>query len=272
MTSWNDLRYFLRMSLEKQIRSFLKQTLRQREITYSELADELKVSEPTVKRLMAGQRISINDLEKICLFLGISPTELLQMANKDNAEFTTLTYEQEEFLCLHPKIDYLFMRITFGFKVDQVAQDLNFSEIETENALCKLEKIGLIKVGKKRNVLIRKRSPFHWIPDGPFEKKYRFSFLRAASLRLEELLFLEKPGSIAEAFELYLCQENQDKLVREIKELISRYKKITKIDQVTTPVNSLRPMTVLLGATQFNTWEKILVKSPTLAGGRNDEL
>ena len=55
----------------------LKQSLRQKKITYQMIAAHLQLSESTIKRLFAEQDISIARLDKICALAGMEISDLV---------------------------------------------------------------------------------------------------------------------------------------------------------------------------------------------------
>ena len=62
----------------------IKTRLRTQGISYRELGKLIGVSEPTVKRDLAGGNFSLQRLDRICDALGISVTELIQPGDSDS--------------------------------------------------------------------------------------------------------------------------------------------------------------------------------------------
>src|ERR1700683_3398947 len=93
------IRYFTRvtsMSATTVLVRGVKARLRAQGISYKELAVQLGVSEPTVKRDLSRGKFSLERLDKICEVLGVEVNDLIQPA--DSAPLTELSDEQEQAL------------------------------------------------------------------------------------------------------------------------------------------------------------------------------
>ena len=55
----------------------IKRTLKERDITYAQVARHMKLSLPSVKRLLSTGDLSLDRLDKICELLGMETTELI---------------------------------------------------------------------------------------------------------------------------------------------------------------------------------------------------
>ena len=84
------------MSQIKQITTLIKGLLKQQNITYAALADELQMSEANVKRMFAKQALSLQRLERICEILQLSMSELFLLLERNKVLVSTLTHEQEQ--------------------------------------------------------------------------------------------------------------------------------------------------------------------------------
>ncbi len=69
----------------------LKKTLKANGLTYRKVADKLKLSEASVKRLFAGQNISLNRLEQICQLMDMEISDLVNKMEIDRRSFTEFT-------------------------------------------------------------------------------------------------------------------------------------------------------------------------------------
>lgn len=252
------------MRIEEKIRAQIKSTLRVRRISYAQLADDLDVSESTVKRMLTRSRITINDYERICHALGISLVDVLISAGSQS-ELETLTHKQEAFLCDNPITDYIFLRLMFGFSILDCKEELSLDKHEMERHLLKLDSIGLIRYGKGGRVRLIRRGPFRWVRGGPFENKFRVSFFVEACRLLTD--FIRQPkdprqrDKLPQAVELYLTDESYQKLTVEIDELILKYQKLTRLEQTSIPVRYLHPVVCVAAAVRENLWRRILIKN-----------
>lgn len=255
------------MSLELNLKNYLKQQLRERGISYRELSRGLEVSESTVKRLFSSKSLSMDEFEKCCQFLGLPISDVLLAASGESAKLAQLSWDQEDFLCQNPVSDYLFLRLMFGFSIEDVQKELHLTPSDLKRALAGLEKHSLLSISKKNKPLIKKRGPFHWIEGGPFERTFKKIFFKTIADHLERSRSDNASLAMASAFELYLCRANFENLKREFTELSTRYKKISRLDQLTFSAMDLVPVSVLLGADEFNAWKSVIFKGTRLPKG-----
>lgn len=250
------------MVLEAKVRHVLKTILKDRGMSYRDLSVEMRVSESSVKRLMSSRKMSLNELERVCRFLDVPPNEILQLAFEARSELVSLTWEQEDFLCRNPKTDYIFLRLMFGFSPEQIAREMNLPAREFNLRVKSLERNSLVKIRRNGAISALKRGPFSWVPDGPFEKKFKHQFFTFVSGVFARKLQAGDQNCLAHAFELYISEESGRKLVFELNEILLKYKKISKIDQAVLKTESLSPYSVCIAAGKHNSWKGMLLDDP----------
>src|SRR6516162_6462572 len=103
----------------------VKARLRAQGITYRELAQRMRLSEPTIKRDLARGNFSLQRLDRICEVLGVGIEELLSPGG--TALLTELTEQQEQALVSNPRLlvvtylivnDWRFAEIIATFRLD----------------------------------------------------------------------------------------------------------------------------------------------------------
>src|SRR5712671_7184974 len=82
----------------------LKKGLRQRGITYADVARSIRLSESSVKRLFLQKNPSLERVEQICQLMKIDLTDLLELINAAQERIVQLTEEQEKTLVNEPKV------------------------------------------------------------------------------------------------------------------------------------------------------------------------
>src|SRR4051812_11354387 len=76
--------------------SSLKRIMKSRSVTYAQLARQIRLSEPSVKRILSRATLTLHRLEQICLALDVSIHEVTRLAAEMGADATDLlTLEQE---------------------------------------------------------------------------------------------------------------------------------------------------------------------------------
>src|SRR4051812_24247256 len=89
--------------MEKELMNSVKKKAQSQGITQKRIAQELKVSIPTVKRWWSGKGVTLEILNKICIFLGVPLSELFESLEKRGSARYTYTLEQEKMLVQNPQ-------------------------------------------------------------------------------------------------------------------------------------------------------------------------
>lgn len=86
------------MSETEQLHNCLKSLIRQKGYKYKDIANELALSEASVKRLFKQQGLSIFRTEKICRLIGIDFSDLLLAIQNNSNYISELSPSQESLL------------------------------------------------------------------------------------------------------------------------------------------------------------------------------
>lgn len=152
----------------------LKNILKSRGITYSSIADELELSESTIKRTFTSQSITLERLEQICQAANISLFELTAMIKKPANESKHIyTMEQERFLAKNPKyLAYFDLLIRHGSvaKVRKIRPQVKEKNIKLY--LKKLDDLGLIEWHPGDKIKFPIGRDVAWNADGPLRKTF----------------------------------------------------------------------------------------------------
>ena len=76
------------MAQTRAILSSMKQGLKSRGITYSELAKRLGLSEASIKRLFSDESFSLKRLDEICASAGLEISDVVEMAMQSESRIT----------------------------------------------------------------------------------------------------------------------------------------------------------------------------------------
>ncbi len=136
------------------IKAVLKEQLKKNKMTYEDLAQELDVSVPTIKRWMGDHDLGLNDLFRICeiLDLNLSDLHALTANAKTSDNEGTLTEEQQKFLAKNMNYLAFFLKIHSGHTPQEIAEQYKLTKLSVDKYLVKLENLGLIKVTGKLRV------------------------------------------------------------------------------------------------------------------------
>ena len=84
------------MAQRKEIIDMLKRSLKQKGLTYADIARQLQLSEISVKRNFSQKNFTLDRLESICNMVNVDFSDLVQMADDEKEKISALTLEQEQ--------------------------------------------------------------------------------------------------------------------------------------------------------------------------------
>ena len=145
----------------------LKQVLKAQGVRYQDLAKLMNTSEPTIKRLFAEQDCKLSRLMEVCDAIGISFTELVELASKQPVTPTSLSMDTEKTLATQPGLMSFFMLLVSEFDVDSIARANGLSQNDSYRYLRELEKLELIRLRADDSYYFLVDRPILWRLDGP---------------------------------------------------------------------------------------------------------
>jgi DNA-binding Xre family transcriptional regulator len=223
------------------IMTSLKAIMKSRQITYSDLARHIRLSEASVKRIFSRATLTVARLDQICQALEVSLTEVVRLASAHSAETPDpLTLEQENALAADPKLLACFYLLANGRTAREVSAQLGVDERAVRRWMVRLDALRLIELRSKLRARTRAASVIAWRPDGPLRRLYetqiRQEFLQAAFARSGEALhFLS--AELSEAS----CKV----LLRKLERMAGEFRDLAELDR-TLPPRDKRPMAALL--------------------------
>ena len=201
----------------------LKKCLKMRGITYKQLGAEMNLSESSVKRLFASNRLSLQRFEQICEIVGLSIFDVSKMAREEDPvqEPHVLTLDQEQALADDLKLLIGFHLILNGWQFDQIVEAFAWSEPEVIKIFTTLDKLGMISLLPENKVKILTAHNIRWRKDGPMRKAHEQlvlgEFLNARFANEDQLLDFEllelSPASIG------ILKRKMGLLLKEVNEL-----------------------------------------------------
>ncbi len=233
----------------------LKRTLRAKGLTYSNLADRLGVSEPTVKRIFQDQNCKLDRLMSICDIAGVELENILGSTNRGPGPVNVLDAAVEARLAAHPSLLFVFIMLTEKFTPESIMQAHRLSEASMFHYLRDLEALGLVALGRGLAFRLLVETPIQWNFEGPlrpiFERTNKDFIVWAIGHMSDGAEFI--------SFSRRMSRETAELLRQEAAELATRAKLLAYHDQHTTPEQELvgYKWTFAFGATPFPTIMKI---------------
>ena len=172
--------------------STIKRQLRQQGKTYRDLAIELGLSEPSIKRLLSSGQLSVDRLIQVSHFLGFTLAEIAQEAALSQSRLRTLSEAQEKELVSDPKLLLVAACVLNHWGLLDIVRAYRLSETECLKRLLKLDKLHLINLLPGNRIRLNVSRDFEWLANGPIRRYFReeglSDFLNGAFSQNDETL------------------------------------------------------------------------------------
>jgi len=165
----------------------IKARLRAQGMSYRELATQLGISEPTVKRDLARGNFSLERLDRICDALGVSIADLVQPSNA--ARLTELSEQQEQLLITDARALLVTYLVANDWKFDEIITTFQLDENQLISVLLKLDQLRILDFQPPKRLRKLTARNFRWRKDGPVQD----FFLRRVIPEFFDARF-EQPG------------------------------------------------------------------------------
>jgi transcriptional regulator with XRE-family HTH domain len=144
----------------------IKSTLRQRGLTYRELARLLDLSEPTVKRDLSRGRFSLRRLDQICAVLDLTLADLMQPP-EEHDRVTQLSEAQELALVSQPRYFVVTYLLVNDWTFREITEAFCMDENELIEILLYLDRLKIVEYRPPHRVRKLTARNFTWRKDGP---------------------------------------------------------------------------------------------------------
>lgn len=161
----------------------LKREIKNRGISYVELARRINISPASVKRIFAQKNFTLQRLDEILDATEISLHDLAQRSYEESL-IDQLSYELEKELISDPKKFVVAVSAMNYISAEQISEMYDISEVEVTNYLLRLDKLGILTLYPNNRYKLLLSCSFNWIPNGPiqnFHRKESFSDFLDAS-------------------------------------------------------------------------------------------
>ncbi len=156
----------------------LKRSLRERGLTYADVASKLGLSLASVKRLFSTRDFSLDRVDQICELLGCGLREILDRAHERAAPSNPLTLAQERELVADPKLLFVTWLVVNRTSFDEIVRLYRFTERETLGYLLRLDRLRIIELQPANRVRLLVSRRFSWRPGGPVQRYIHERLLR----------------------------------------------------------------------------------------------
>jgi transcriptional regulator with XRE-family HTH domain len=199
----------------------LKRELKARGMTYARIADELGLSESSIKRTFADSKLSLDRLEQLCQLVGMEISELVQKMTEQRQRIATLSEEQEREVAEDPRLLVVAICVLNLWAFDEIIREYDLTEHECIQLLAKLDRLNVIELLPLNRFRLIVANDFRWLPNGPIQKFFRQKvqpdFLRSSFSGPGEK-FLFRNGMLSRGSNATLMKK-MDRLIAEFNEL-----------------------------------------------------
>lgn len=152
----------------------LRQQLKARGYTYTDLAKCWKLSVSSVKRIMSGDDLSLQKIEQSCKMMSLSMADFYEQVQfSKNLEFVYMSVKQEEFLSTDAKLLHFFMLLQESWNISKISKVYSLSNVDIQKYLLALDKNKLIELLPHNKVKKLFNSQLRFRRDGPLAKNLR---------------------------------------------------------------------------------------------------
>ena len=159
----------------------IKQQLKKQGMTYRDVAGALKISEPSVKRMLASGRLTINRLVELSHLLGYTLAELAKEAQAQQLRVSILSEKQEHVMVSNPKLLLVAVCALNHWTLEEIIETYLLGKVECVKYLLRLDKLRIITLLPNNRIRLNVARDFDWLPNGPikcyFQERGQSDFL-----------------------------------------------------------------------------------------------
>ncbi|MEI6712235.1 MAG: helix-turn-helix transcriptional regulator [Verrucomicrobiota bacterium] len=160
------------MNEATQLISVLKRQLKLQGRTYKDVAVALQLSEPSVKRLFASKRLTLERLSRLSAFVGFTLAELTQEAQSSAPKVAMLTVEQEAQLVSDSTLLLVAVCALNHWSLADIVTVYQLSEVDCLRYLLQLDRLKIIELLPGNRIRLAVTRDFDWLPDGPIRRYF----------------------------------------------------------------------------------------------------
>lgn len=205
----------------------IKLLLKEKDFTYSDLANHLGLSLPAVKRAMNQADVSLDRVLKICELLNVDLLELIEVASDPESNAHRFTQAQENFFAQNPHYLAYFFEVHHNhLQPLEIEKKHKISTRSSLKYLTKLESFGLLRREKDKRIHSCVAPSIHWDDHGPIGRVFSHSMLKEMSERVMKKI---KNGESTNLFlnGWHLQPRELEAFLKEITEMQNRYRQIS---------------------------------------------
>ncbi len=233
-----------------------KNVLKERGLTYKDLAAQLDITEGAVKKSLSSDDMSFSRMLEYCDAAEVSYYELVRRADGKQEQRIYLTEEQEA-LFVSDLCTWKFFMDLLELPLDQVRDRHGLTSEKIEHYFSKLANAGLlIRKGSYGYQFTFEGRLVSWNPDGDFAR----TFNRKIALKVLEDLYSKgkEPGTLRTRASVRMRPQTRDELIERLGALSSEMAARGRREMTVYEGSKLVDVTWVLGVRDFDVWAFLL--------------
>lgn len=226
-----------------------KRLLKARGLTYEDVARELGLSVPSVKRLFSRQAFSLQRLERLCRLLDVSLYDLTRMARPEDVHApSVLSLDQEKALADDPALLAFFYLLANGWTPEEITRRHGLDPKRRAVLLRALNRHRLMESRPDGGYRLLTARRIAWRPRGPVRQAYE---------RAVKSVFLAHGFGGADACLRFESADLSDAsvriLMRKLERLCADFDELAEVD-INAPRDARRGMGLLVALRPWTYW------------------
>jgi transcriptional regulator with XRE-family HTH domain len=233
----------------------LKSVLKERGLTYKQLADRIGVTEGAVKKTLTADDISLGRLSAIAEAAGVTVRELFRRLDHADEVRFQLTEAQELYFSQHPKTLRFFL-LLLEASASVVMKEQKLAAEKCLRYLDELEKLGLVAgAGLERRPKTQAKI-LKWNPNGPYAKTQN----RKITQQLVDHLYAQDVSAllIRNRASGYMLPATQEEFVARMQALSKEFMSRARKENSALPREQLKSVTWAFLMGEFDVWRALL--------------
>ncbi|MFS4459548.1 helix-turn-helix domain-containing protein [Bdellovibrio sp. HCB2-146] len=222
----------------------IKRVLKARSVTYQDLAEQLKMTESGIKKMLNAKDISFRRVLQICEAVGVLPGQLFSLSEKAFVSEVSLTSQQEEALLKNRPLLAVYWRIAIeGKDVAEVERLQKLTKAELKKMLDRLVALDLLSV--RRGIYKARHSgKFKWSDDSKLAKTLNREW---SQWTLEKALKRESRG-LHRLVALQMSQDSYEQFLKKMNEVINTAIHDSEMDEMTVSKERLMSCSLVVAS------------------------
>ena len=233
-----------------------KNVLKERGLTYKDLAAKLDITEGAVKKSLSSDDMSFSRMLEFCDAAEVSYYELVRRADGKQEQRIYLTEEQET-LFVADLCTWKFFMDLLEMPLDQVRDRHSLTSEKIEHYLSKLAKVGLVeRKGSYGFQFTFEGRLVSWNPNGDFAR----TFNRKIAMKVLEDLYAKakEPGTLRTRASVRMRPQTRDELIERLESLSAEMAARGRREMTVYDSSKLVDVTWVLGVRDFDVWAFLL--------------